>query len=344
MTFGQIIKKLRRDADMTQERLAEVLSVSAQAVSRWETDTGMPDVSLLPPLANLFGVTTDYLLGVDITKKDENIDAIREKANAYSDRGYFAEAREILEQGLKQYPNNYRMMRDLMYVSFYQYRAASDAKDTELAEKYKSEAIDLGEAILAGSTEDRTRHSAVQILCFLYKDSENAKRAVELAESMHSMAISRDFLLPDLADGDRRYEKTQRKVFDLVQFLEVAIGSMNVKLDSGEYAYTSEMRAALRDKQIAFLHLMFEKPLHVLCHRVIAHVHRFTDSGVARMALKGFSVLAVHQIGVHENFTRSQPQAKDAFRHRKIFAGDVAGVVVIKCFILFAQSLFTPFQ
>lgn len=83
MTFGQIIKKLRRDADMTQERLAEVLSVSAQAVSRWETDTGMPDVSLLPPLANLFGVTTDYLLGVDITKKDENIAAIRKKANTY---------------------------------------------------------------------------------------------------------------------------------------------------------------------------------------------------------------------------------------------------------------------
>lgn len=108
MTFGQIIKKLRRDADMTQERLAEVLSVSAQAVSRWETDTGMPDVSLLPPLANLFSVTTDYLLGVDITKKDENIAAIRKKANTYSERGYFAEAREILEQGLKQYPNNYR--------------------------------------------------------------------------------------------------------------------------------------------------------------------------------------------------------------------------------------------
>ena len=83
MTFGQIIKKLRRDADMTQERLAEVLSVSAQAVSRWETDTGMPDVSLLPPLANLFGVTTDYLLGVDITEKDENIAAIRKKANTY---------------------------------------------------------------------------------------------------------------------------------------------------------------------------------------------------------------------------------------------------------------------
>ena len=43
-----------------------------------------------------------------------------------------------------------------------------------------------------------------------------------------------------------------------MQFLEVAIGGINVKLDSGEYAYTSEMQAALRDKQIALLHLMFE--------------------------------------------------------------------------------------
>ena len=180
------------------------------------------------------------------------------KSPPHSERGYFAEAREILEQGLKQYPNNYRMMRDLMYVSNYQYRAASDAKDTELAEKYKSEAIDLGEAILAGSTEDSTRHSAVQILCFLYKDSENTKRAAELAESMPFMAISRDFLLPVVTDGDRCYKETQSKVFNLVQFLEVAIGGMNVKLDSGKYAYTSEMQAALRDKQIAFLHLMFE--------------------------------------------------------------------------------------
>ena len=79
------------------------------------------------------------------------------------------------------------------------------------------------------------------------------------------------------------------------------------------------------------------KPLHMLCHRVVAHVHRLADGGVARMALKGLSVLAVHQIGVHENFTRSQPQAKDAFRHRKIFAGDVAGVVTVKCSVMFAQ-------
>lgn len=90
MSFGQIIKKLRREADMTQERLAELLSVSAQAVSRWENDSAMPDVSLLAPLANLFHVTTDYLLGVDISK--------REKSSGISERRLTATHRAATTQ------------------------------------------------------------------------------------------------------------------------------------------------------------------------------------------------------------------------------------------------------
>ena len=70
MTFGQKIKSLRREAKMTQENLAELLSISPQAISRWETDVAMPDISLLPPLANLFNVTTDYLLGMETYQKD----------------------------------------------------------------------------------------------------------------------------------------------------------------------------------------------------------------------------------------------------------------------------------
>ena len=45
MTFGQKIKSLRREANMTQENLAELLSISPQAISRWETDVAMPDIS-----------------------------------------------------------------------------------------------------------------------------------------------------------------------------------------------------------------------------------------------------------------------------------------------------------
>ena len=82
MSFGQIIKKLRREADMTQERLAELLSVSAQAVSRWENDSAMPDVSLLAPLANLFHVTTDYLLHDDY-ENDQDLPPVRENQETH---------------------------------------------------------------------------------------------------------------------------------------------------------------------------------------------------------------------------------------------------------------------
>ena len=66
MKFGETVKKLRLEADMTQEGLSELLSITP----RWETGMAMPDISLLPSLANLFNVTTDYLLGMDIRQSD----------------------------------------------------------------------------------------------------------------------------------------------------------------------------------------------------------------------------------------------------------------------------------
>lgn len=50
--LGKNLKKLRRDKDLTQEELAEILNVSAQSISRWETNMGYPDIELLPALAN----------------------------------------------------------------------------------------------------------------------------------------------------------------------------------------------------------------------------------------------------------------------------------------------------
>ena len=64
MNFGETIKKLRKQKDMTQEQLAEYLNISPQAISRWEINSTLPDITLIPMLANIFDVTTDMLLGV----------------------------------------------------------------------------------------------------------------------------------------------------------------------------------------------------------------------------------------------------------------------------------------
>ena len=61
-SIGKRICDLRKAKGMKQEELAQRLDISGQAVSKWENDQTCPDVSLLPRLAEVFGVTTDYLL------------------------------------------------------------------------------------------------------------------------------------------------------------------------------------------------------------------------------------------------------------------------------------------
>ena len=61
-TIGSRISKFRKAKGMTQEDLANLLGVSSQAVSKWENDASCPDISLLPQLSKVLGVTTDELL------------------------------------------------------------------------------------------------------------------------------------------------------------------------------------------------------------------------------------------------------------------------------------------
>ncbi len=61
--IGRNIKRLRQNKAVTQEQTAEYLHISAQAVSKWECGTAMPDIALLPALADYFGVSIDELLG-----------------------------------------------------------------------------------------------------------------------------------------------------------------------------------------------------------------------------------------------------------------------------------------
>lgn len=67
MDIGKKIANLRKERGFTQKELADFLNISDKAVSRWESGLGNPDTDLLPKIAKLFGVTTDYLLGGEET-------------------------------------------------------------------------------------------------------------------------------------------------------------------------------------------------------------------------------------------------------------------------------------
>lgn len=72
-TIGNNIARWRKEKGMTQDMLAEQLSVSAQAVSKWENGVSMPDIALLPRLAALFDVTLDQLFSREVLPETQYI-------------------------------------------------------------------------------------------------------------------------------------------------------------------------------------------------------------------------------------------------------------------------------
>lgn len=105
MHIGKQIKVLRSQKNVKQEVLAAYLGVSYQAVSKWETEMSMPDITLLPKLATYFGVSIDELFQLPNEAQFERIE------NMYwSERRMrqetFDQAVHFLEGVLKDEPSN----------------------------------------------------------------------------------------------------------------------------------------------------------------------------------------------------------------------------------------------
>ena len=65
MNIGEKIKTLRQQNGLSQEGLANKLSVSRQAITKWETNRGIPDIENLKSLSDIFNVSLDYLVSDD---------------------------------------------------------------------------------------------------------------------------------------------------------------------------------------------------------------------------------------------------------------------------------------
>ena len=69
MTLGEKLSKLRKEYNYTQEQLADILGVSRQSISKWESDIAYPETDKLIKMGKLFECSMDYLLNEDITEK-----------------------------------------------------------------------------------------------------------------------------------------------------------------------------------------------------------------------------------------------------------------------------------
>ena len=83
LNFSKKLTSLRNKCGLSQSKLADMLYISGQAVSKWENASSLPDIELLLPLAQILGVSADYLLGNGDNNFSSNSDIIKESVTAY---------------------------------------------------------------------------------------------------------------------------------------------------------------------------------------------------------------------------------------------------------------------
>lgn len=206
MTFGQTIKTLRRDANMTQENLAELLFISPQAVSRWETDVAMPDISLLPPLANLFNVTTDYLLGMDTYQKDLRKAEFDEAFHEYwkhddKEKNYQAAVRAVAE-----YPGN---MEYVEWLASAEYYVAVQTSDSTEYNRLLENSVKHYKIVLENCKDKKLYDKALYGIVLALHMSGKNDEAKEFAMKQED-EDKRDKMLVLCLEGEEKTEQCQR--------------------------------------------------------------------------------------------------------------------------------------
>ena len=180
-TMGQIIRRLRKECGMTQDELAELLGVTFQAVSKWENDTGMPNISQVVPLARVFGVSTDTLFGVlEINDSDEVRNIIKNAQKCLSgplNSSGMLNKYLALKEGLKQFPNNTILLRECLESGLALSYPETDVYDAENSKAIYQECIRYANLVISYSKNASDIMRAHMIMVMLHSAYGNFKEA-----------------------------------------------------------------------------------------------------------------------------------------------------------------------
>ncbi len=200
MKIGEKIRKYRKEKDLSQEMLAERLGVTFQAVSRWERAETYPDITMLPALANFFGVTVDELLGTKELVEEQEVAKIIAQCQEYDTHYQGEELAKAVEEGLKKYPGNFRLMA--WYVYAFQNRKPEKA-------------IEVANYVLDNCTDNNIRGWVNSNIIYAYKNSGNLEKAIELAKQLPGYYDTSQDVLRACLTGKERLVHVQHMAMDL---------------------------------------------------------------------------------------------------------------------------------
>ncbi len=217
ITISKTLKELRRKKGNTQEQLADFLSISTPAVSKWERAEGYPDITLLPAISEFYGVTVDELLGVDSIRKLHKIDSGVKDGLELLKAGKTAEAVRIWRELYAEFPNDHSVIAGLAFALYYDY----NGNRQNVANL--NEVILLEERILDESTVQHLRDAAIERLCYSYSALGDVEKAKEYANMSGTVNSSREVLTANILSGDEQSRSNRTLIIQLLAILQNAI-------------------------------------------------------------------------------------------------------------------------
>ena len=248
--FGANLRALRNGKGLTQEQAAELLNVSKQSVSRWETGITWPDIAFLPQLASFYGVSVDALLGVDKPAQQAILEKYRDAHRAAHHRGDIAAAYELSRSLYGRFPNDHEAMSDRMNDAFLMGRATEGPKGRE----YLNEALAAAERFSRMTEDMEERCRCIRICALCCKHLGQPEKAREWMARLPSLWSGIGLCAMEVLEGEELEEHIRCFLSDLTDVLQKVVFAAAEAPD-----LNAEERSAILLKLPRLLEMLFEE-------------------------------------------------------------------------------------
>lgn len=244
MSIGKVIRRYRKEKNMTQEEMASRLGVTAPAVNKWENENSFPDITLLAPIARLLGISLDTLLSFREGLTQEEINGIIYELDERLKTAPYEECFQWAKEKLEQYPNCEGLMVSIAVVLEAQLML-QELSDTD---RYENYILSLYERTLR-SGDEALRIRAADSLFALYmrkKQYEKAETYLEYFSSQNpDKKIKQARIYSETGRTQEAYKEYEELLFE-------TYGRISMSLQ-GMYSL------AVRDNDMERAHKLVEK-------------------------------------------------------------------------------------
>ncbi|WP_042274634.1 helix-turn-helix domain-containing protein [[Clostridium] dakarense] len=239
LKIGEVIKSLRRNKNVTQEQLANIIGISTPAVSKWESGTSYPDITVLPILANYFEVTIDELLNYKNELTKEEIEEIFKKCEDLISQEKVDESIKLCEKYIRKYPSNYELKFNLSAI--YTLAAVRSVAGSDKYNDIISRNIEILLDIVDNTNDIKEKEGSLIQLSSQYMLINKPDKAEEILKKIYKPTYDPQGMLSIIYLSQGKVEESKKLLQEILYNALIEAKTSCMSLAMSYYNYKDDM-------------------------------------------------------------------------------------------------------